>query len=884
MCSMNSGVKVPGPEDVSPAGGKFGRLLLQFPDPIEEEEFVQALQVINRRPTRRTLACALVLIFFECCLHRVWVLFQHGDAAVVFNLVVRGLTMLTLILFLRLAWKDTCSFETLSLWTQLMMSFYLISINSYRLSKIFGTEFPYKHFTSKDVCPANDMGFCYDMDSSLLLSLSVLVTATSITVNIRVCRSWPVFFTSFIYLLISVPGLGPLPFKGHFLLFVLLTTLVSFNWYGCLLRERETRKSWQEMRTMRLELEAQKQAFRAQERWLREVEERLLAVVSLSSPELRPQPEQVPMITRGPEPASLLSMASRCSVEAPPPRDLTCPAPEQDWHAEALYGAVNGCGIVEAEVEEPNNLLRAAMREHRPDHTRLRKMARCIRDPQYSMRDFFEDCLATLPELQLFFAGDRNMRCRTSSGHNAEKEYQRTISALLCVYWLLRLKDDGKRGFCYGVDEQWEILQEASGTKKDRAKREDFLRNMDWEIMSQVVDLAIGDSEDRIEAMLALTAFHDIMKCSYLCPFVASEHAPYRGFPAGAIIHDHDIALAYVLEHYPQILPSFSNLPPGSREVVLFTQNKMQFNHGWFVQAEAPPGAMLSAFKQVLAGSTKDDLAFYFLHWLTDLAGAQGTPLGGAEKFVLAFPRPVLESFLWSIPFLQTLAGETETRVVEKYLEARFRVCLPMMQLPKGAESIPVMRLVAMAQRSDSLVMDAFSHASPWVRSVLSLEMSRTGISDQLFARSPAPGGPAFLVYYGPALLQRCSTLDEMIKALTALAAVYQAGRCIWPESVEESGRGVTLEIGQLKSVCIDEAIGGSSVRDVWVLRQSNDKEAVAELATAMRVNDLFETGVKFCCIELTRSLFAGGRVQVRGRSKSSDTQTADAGQARATS
>ena len=39
----------------------------------------------------------------------------------------------------------------------------------------------------------------------------------------------------------------------------------------------------------------------------------------------------------------------------------------------------------------------------------------------------------------------------------------------------------------------------------------------------------------------------------------------------------------------------------------------------------------------------KADVAFYFVHWLTDLAGAEPSPLGGAEKLVLKFPHAVLE-------------------------------------------------------------------------------------------------------------------------------------------------------------------------------------------------------------------------------------------------
>ena len=32
------------------------------------------------------------------------------------------------------------------------------------------------------------------------------------------------------------------------------------------------------------------------------------------------------------------------------------------------------------------------------------------------------------------------------------------------------------------------------------------------------------------------------------------------------------------------------------------------------------------------------DVAFYFVHWFADLAGAEASPLTGCEKFVLKFP------------------------------------------------------------------------------------------------------------------------------------------------------------------------------------------------------------------------------------------------------
>merc|ERR1719229_1967296 len=128
------------------------------------------------------------------------------------------------------------------------------------------------------------------------------------------------------------------------------------------------------------------------------------------------------------------------------------------------------------------------------------------------------------------------------------------------------------------------------------------------------------------------------------------------------------MALAYVMEYYPEILPSFRDLSAEEKQSLIFTQCNLCFNHGWFVQAEAPPGATFTKFREVLRDQKsrigKSDIAFYFVHWLTDLAGAEPTPLGGCEKFVVKFPLAVLSSFLHSFEFVKQITQKTETEVM----------------------------------------------------------------------------------------------------------------------------------------------------------------------------------------------------------------------------
>merc|ERR1719277_2404279 len=90
------------------------------------------------------------------------------------------------------------------------------------------------------------------------------------------------------------------------------------------------------------------------------------------------------------------------------------------------------------------------------------------------------------------------------------------------------------------------------------------------------------------------------MKMNFLLPEVQEEHAPYHGYCAGDTIGDHDHALSYIMDFYPEALPSFCGLDDANKRSVQFTQCDLSFNHGWFVQGEAPPGAMFTKFRETL--------------------------------------------------------------------------------------------------------------------------------------------------------------------------------------------------------------------------------------------------------------------------------------------
>merc|ERR1719421_1333044 len=94
----------------------------------------------------------------------------------------------------------------------------------------------------------------------------------------------------------------------------------------------------------------------------------------------------------------------------------------------------------------------------------------------------------------------------------------------------------------------------------------------------------------------------------------------------------------------------------------------------------------------------------------------------------------------------------------------------------------------------DHKVIEAFYKLPAPDRQILAMELSRTGCTGQTYEASCVRGGPAFLIYYGPALIQRnTSSPEDLTGALRALCHVLHAARALWP--VREESQGMTLTI-----------------------------------------------------------------------------------------
>mmetsp|Transcript_36154 Transcript_36154/g.83045 ORF Transcript_36154/g.83045 Transcript_36154/m.83045 type:complete len:1309 (-) Transcript_36154:126-4052(-) len=496
--------------------------------------------------------------------------------------------------------------------------------------------------------------------------------------------------------------------------------------------------------------------------------------------------------------------------------------------------------MVPSKVEPDDSipLCHLLMKDKKCNMERAWNAAKCIRDRDYTLKKFHDDCVASFPELMLYlYDADE----KTSSGRTGDDEYQRTMGALFAVYWLMRLDIDGTTSFSFGVGEDWKPLGANSKKPvrldKEMKQRGSFCTQMQWGLCQELlVDAGMlsaganrGHNEERTLAILVLTAIHDIMKVAALCPKVGPDDEQWCGYKTGEVINDHDAALGYLLERCPEALPSFYQLPERQRESIKFTQGKMDYNMGWLVQAEAPPGALFRTFKNIIKSghAAEDDVAFYFVHWLTDLAGAEPYPLEGCTKFVLKFPQKVLLSFLYSFPVVKELHEKSETQVLEDYLVWRWQKHDPLLgEAPVGRGAIAAMRLVVMAQSAEALhLLNSFQELPLADQEVLNDELARTGCKDQIF-RSELVDRldpcPAILVYYAPALIQKNVATDPL-GALLVLVEVFRQARKLWP--LDSDGEAsVIVRIDALKELTTN-AMHSLNPGEAWILQKTSSKD-----------------------------------------------------------
>merc|ERR1712226_1204776 len=235
-------------------------------------------------------------------------------------------------------------------------------------------------------------------------------------------------------------------------------------------------------------------------------------------------------------------------------------------------------------------------------------------------------------------------------------------------------------------------------------------------------------------------------------------------------------------------------------------------------------------------GMEQRDVAFYFTHWLTDLAGAEPCPQEGCEKFVLKFPHNLLVSFLNSFSIVKELSVKTETEVFEEYLRWRWNTHDPPLgEVPHGRGSVAQMRLVVMGQGDSKRIIDCFNKMPAKQADVLQEEMARTGCVNQSYSCDYVKClGPAFLIYYGPALMQKAGAIDPS-GTLSILSNIYAQARDLFPLSEEQAGETVTVRIDAIKNLQVVDILKPHRPGEAWVVERTSATDSIVRLINRRR-------------------------------------------------
>mmetsp|Transcript_55357 Transcript_55357/g.99392 ORF Transcript_55357/g.99392 Transcript_55357/m.99392 type:complete len:167 (+) Transcript_55357:3-503(+) len=153
-------------------------------------------------------------------------------------------------------------------------------------------------------------------------------------------------------------------------------------------------------------------------------------------------------------------------------------------------------------------------------------------------------------------------------------------------------------------------------------------------------------------------------------------------------------------------------------------------------------------------------------------------------------------------------------------------------------------RLLCQAQGNADHVLFAFmEELSEEDKDLLSREMAKTGCPGQRYADIEADdcaSGPAFLMYYAPALLQKFGDAKGASQALRRLVEVYKQARALWPEGSLQGH--VTVRIDTIKDLSREQICDVLKGSGLFLLVRHNDREAFVERRSLWEVNEFDES------------------------------------------
>jgi len=140
--------------------------------------------------------------------------------------------------------------------------------------------------------------------------------------------------------------------------------------------------------------------------------------------------------------------------------------------------------------------------------------------------------------------------------------------------------------------------------------------------------------------------------------------------------------------------------------------------------------------------------------------------------------------------------------------------------------------------------------------------------------------GPAILIYYAPALMQKAGKSDPS-SAMRILAEIFRQARQLWPMLPSSAGTVVTVRIDVLKELEV-KLITAATPGEVWALEKTSSRDAEVKKVSlgSEALSQAFLAGNKVRMLNFTKMPYnnsiAMKGIQTTWRKKESKSQNLD--------
>lgn len=364
------------------------------------------------------------------------------------------------------------------------------------------------------------------------------------------------------------------------------------------------------------------------------------------------------------------------------------------------------------------------------------RLAQDILSNSCTETDFLLQIRSVYPELG-YFKGRIDLTPDASASvplAAAEVESLRTQGAMLSVFWV-----------CSNQYDQFVRGQ----NPKDRLSERSWQAIRQW--ITDVVKIKTVRDAELLDAFLCFTAIHDLGKMNDF----RADVVPHE-------IRDHDAALGYIMDHCPEVLPSYKSLSDHYKDLIR-TSLRVNFNFGQFLQGENLP-ANLVGVKRLFKDKTTDAMPFFLFHIFADMSGILGARSLEGSLFMT---ETMYNNFARGIDALQELQTGSPRDVYDRFLLKRAAESFPKITNRADRAFARLVCLCRIFNPADTrLLQDAFDDLPAAKREELVEHLNRDGIDEK----------PAYLLYYAPAFMENCkrNPVLGLGPALKLLVRIYE--------------------------------------------------------------------------------------------------------------